>query len=648
MHTGKFTTAVLALVALATLAPVPSRAQTTGDEWARWWYGAYGGVNVNLFSGEVHDLDAMHTGVAAPNGFTDGSGLGLHIGGLVEYNSNALLGFTLMAGYDNHTVDFTDVTTDSTSESLSTGFSYLSIEPNLRINLGNRNFHLMLGPSMAINLAKGYTYSLTIPATTVTTSADAENVRSVVFGGQAGLGYDIPLAGPDADPQVLLTPFAQFRIGQNLFEPPSGSANDFALNTVRAGIALKFGAAPTPPKPPEEQPGATAFDLRTPPVITTSRRIEETFPMRNYIFFDPGSASIPSRYVTLSQSDANSFREEQLLRSDVETGAGNKDQVRSKRQMQAYYNLLNVVGDRMRRNPEANIGLSGAANGDADMGRQMAANVRDYLVNTFGIDPSRIKVEGVAMPANRSGSGGSTGADKKLIDAENYRVTIEGPQEILKPIAIVTREEEPIDNDIVVTIPRDPTVTAWSVDVRGGDIMRSYGPYRNTTTARIDGKEVLGSHKDGRFQAKVIAQHTDGTQTVSQVRDFYLVRADDEEEATANRYSILFEFDESKTVQTYQKFLTETVAPQIPDGATVIIHGHTDEIGDPQHNMELSQHRAEEAQRVLASALQAAGKKVTFDAYGFGENADRAPFNNSLPEQRYYNRTVVIEVVPQI
>lgn len=647
----------MALLVVAIAASISASAQQNDEGWANWWYGGYGGANINLFGGEVHSLNTALSNVAPPNGFTDGMGLGLHIGGLLEYNSNNLLGFTLMAGYDSRKVDFDDVQRTDTAlggdvvEGLGTSFSYLSIEPNIRLNLGNRHFHLMVGPSIGINLGKGFEHSLqpgtgnTTPGST--TAADADNVRSVVFGGQAGLGYDIPLAGPDANPQVLVTPFAQFRIGQDLFEAPSGSANNHSLNTVRAGLAIKFGSAPSAAM---GGPGGgdAGFTLRAPPVITGSRRVQETFPMRNYVFFEPGSTSIPSRYTLLSKNQADAFREEQLLSADVSTGSNNSEQLRSRRQMEVYYNLLNVIGDRMRRNPTAIISMTGSANGDAAAGRKMAEATKDYLVNTFGIDQSRIKVDGLAMPANRSGSGSSQGADKKLIDAENHRVAIEGPMEIVEPIKIVSQTEELLDNDVVVTIPKDENVAFWSVEVTGGDAPRTYGPFRNTYAARIDGKELLGSRNSARFHARVSLTRKSGESFTSRTEEFRLVRADDDVQGRANRYSILFEFDESKSVQTYQTFLTETVAPQIPDGATVIIHGHTDVIGDPEYNAKLSQRRSEEAQAILSKALAASGKKVTFDTYGFGEAEARAPFNNNLPEQRFYNRTVVVEVVPKM
>jgi outer membrane protein OmpA-like peptidoglycan-associated protein len=113
------------------------------------------------------------------------------------------------------------------------------------------------------------------------------------------------------------------------------------------------------------------------------------------------------------------------------------------------------------------------------------------------------------------------------------------------------------------------------------------------------------------------------------------------------RFSILFDFDKSKTVAAYEKFLTEVVAPLVPDYGTVIIHGHTDIIGESEYNMTLSQERAHDAQNILEKALMNAGKKgVKFEVYGFGADEKSAPFENKLPEERFYNRTVIIDIVP--
>ena len=51
-------------------------------------------------------------------------------------------------------------------------------------------------------------------------------------------------------------------------------------------------------------------------------------------------------------------------------------------------------------------------------------------------------------------------------------------------------------------------------------------------------------------------------------------------------------------------------------------------------------------QKIIESALAKAGKKnVTFETYGFGEDTSLSPFDNNYPEERFYNRTVIIDII---
>jgi outer membrane protein OmpA-like peptidoglycan-associated protein len=113
------------------------------------------------------------------------------------------------------------------------------------------------------------------------------------------------------------------------------------------------------------------------------------------------------------------------------------------------------------------------------------------------------------------------------------------------------------------------------------------------------------------------------------------------------RYSVIFEFNDSKAVTIYEKYLTDIVTPKIPKNGTVIIHGHTDIIGDEANNQELSLSRANEVGGIIKSALSKAGRDdVKFEIYGFGEDTKLSPFENKYPEERFYNRTVIIDIIP--
>jgi hypothetical protein len=50
----------------------------------------------------------------------------------------------------------------------------------------------------------------------------------------------------------------------------------------------------------------------------------------------------------------------------------------------------------------------------------------------------------------------------------------------------------------------------------------------------------------------------------------------------------------------------------------------------------------------LEDGLKKAGKDdVKFEVNGFGEVQKEAPFDNKYPEERFYNRTVIIDIVPK-
>ena len=49
----------------------------------------------------------------------------------------------------------------------------------------------------------------------------------------------------------------------------------------------------------------------------------------------------------------------------------------------------------------------------------------------------------------------------------------------------------------------------------------------------------------------------------------------------------------------------------------------------------------------VANSLKKAGRSdVIFQVHGYGEDTSVAPFENKLPEGRFYNRTVIIDIIP--
>jgi outer membrane protein OmpA-like peptidoglycan-associated protein len=88
------------------------------------------------------------------------------------------------------------------------------------------------------------------------------------------------------------------------------------------------------------------------------------------------------------------------------------------------------------------------------------------------------------------------------------------------------------------------------------------------------------------------------------------------------------------------------VTPKIPKNGKVILSGYTDIIGDANKNKVLSTARANNVKKIISDALAKAGRTdVTFTIYSFGQDNELSPFENKYPEERFYNRTVIIDII---
>jgi outer membrane protein OmpA-like peptidoglycan-associated protein len=331
---------------------------------------------------------------------------------------------------------------------------------------------------------------------------------------------------------------------------------------------------------------------------------------------------------------------------------------RSSRQLAVYHNILNIIGDRMRSNPQSTITFVGSSDDNPKEGKMMAESIKQYLVSVFGIDASRISTEGRNLPVIPSEQPGAL-KDLTLLHQGDRRVDIvsTSPELLmqvggsnspfLKPAQLNSVQEDPLDSDVLLNAnDASELLKSWSVDVTDeqGNVQH-YGPYTEDQAA-IPGKTILGESPQGNYTI-VMTGETKSGHSIRKESSVSLMKMTDPNNQEGLRYSILFNFDKSKTIDIYEKFLTDIVTPLIPDSGTVIIHGHTDMIGEEKYNQTLSVNRAMDAQQIIANALSKEGKNgVKFETYGFGEDTAMAPFENELPEERFYNRTVIIDIIP--
>lgn len=107
-------------------------------------------------------------------------------------------------------------------------------------------------------------------------------------------------------------------------------------------------------------------------------------PLLPYIFFDSASSVIPERYHVFADRAATAtFNEDSIPGSSIDV----------------YYDILNILGSRLRQNPEARIWLVGCDAGDAARGEtiRMSSNrtraIVRYLVDVWDVSPKQIAGE---------------------------------------------------------------------------------------------------------------------------------------------------------------------------------------------------------------------------------------------------------------
>ena len=131
-------------------------------------------------------------------------------------------------------------------------------------------------------------------------------------------------------------------------------------------------------------------------------------PLSNCLFFDTGKSEIPEDYI--------------LIKDPVE--AVSFDASTLPTALDKYLNILNLVGQKLSRNPTARVKIvgcnsdSGIEKGNLDLSKRRAASVISYLQEIWGIDAARIDIESRNLPAN------PTAMDLVGARPENQRVEI--------------------------------------------------------------------------------------------------------------------------------------------------------------------------------------------------------------------------------
>ena len=363
----------------------------------------------------------------------------------------------------------------------------------------------------------------------------------------------------------------------------------------------------------------------------------DSSPLLNYVFFETGQSDIPSRYATLSsQADTKAFNESQL-----------------KDTMEKYTHVLNIIGSRLRANPEARIKIVGCNSnrGDEynrkDLSRSRAESVRAYLKYIWGIESARMDLEARNRPAVASASSVDEGR------AENQRVEIYSESPALLDTIKSTYVENISNAQEVRVLPQIQSgydLASWTVALIGdgtlidstagqGDLMPTYQFNLNDIgLGRIRGYENIGAN----IEVEDKKGHTYKTHASTSVR---FIRREErvakkEGYKVMEKYAlILFDFNRADIKDRNRAVLDRIVTriKEVPT-ARVTIEGHTDTIGKEAYNIDLSKRRAKAAYDMITAGGNMNSENITYE----GAGPHNPLFDNNMPEGRALNRTVTV------
>lgn len=447
-----------------------------------------------------------------------------------------------------------------------------------------------------------------------------------------------------------LSPEIGYRYGINSIVTDA----EWKQQTYFAGLSLrtrigdtKYSPAPLPPPkvdtviPPPPPPPTPPVVVREPairfsgvssqPLIVEETIVTQTFPLLPYIFFDSAQAVLKSK---ISTTSSQSFSENDL----------------PKDMLQTYYSILRIIGNRLKENPKTEIIIIGNSDGielpssaeRLKLAEKRAQVIAAYLTGNWKIDNKRIKIETRDVPKIPTNIRYNEGYE------ENRRVEIYSDDpNLLKPV-VHSRflEYAPVQDvqSFNTSLRSDIKPISWKLSIAGknGELISQSGSNSpQNISLQIPQKSMSMIDKElfegDSLKAFLRLTLNDGSELlsgcsipVSKTKNVFEV----------SRLSlIVFDFNRYDISDQNKRMMQQFVRDAIKTTSNTSITGTTDKLGEEQYNLELSKSRAFTVRDYLLS-LQPSTKLN--DVKGVG--ASILPFDNSLPEGRYYCRTVSIEV----
>ena len=364
--------------------------------------------------------------------------------------------------------------------------------------------------------------------------------------------------------------------------------------------------------------------------------VTQAFSLLPFVYFPHNSTDIPKRY--------------KLLESPV----GFNVDALEVNPVVYHLNIMNIIGSRLIKYPDTKItlyGFSDAETEDADceLAKARAEKVKEYFVNTWGIDPERINIDD---KRNRCSPIDYTKTPNEYGYSENRRVKIHSDDKrILAPL-----DKKRFLETVTISplsLVHDPqgekmdSVKNWFLTgTQGGEIqlfsdagIGRPGLIEQEITVNQANKMVSGVPLGFNLSVNNEGGKSDNAKYEVPVRK-------DTSDVEVERLSLaIFRVSENALRDVDKKAITNFLKG-LKSTDTVKVTGYTDMLGSPDENAALSQRRANivcDFIKTLPEVQQFGLDIVRCKGVGFALKPPQIMSYES-PEERFLSRTVQIEI----
>ncbi len=625
--------------------------------------------------------------------FSEGTGYSYNIGAFIAFKPDIKnIRFSLLSSYQKSQSELKKIESETFSVDMmpyngefehfiKSDFSFVTLKPvveylllgSLSINFGTKflfplTYHYSQKETI-VNPADRGNFNETGTNVRNQSSGSIPNVNSIITLLSAGINYSLPLN----------------KIGSITAMPEIGF--DYALNgiiedvlwknhRIRFGLCIAFNSANAiPDKKSEDVPKEVIIEepfsqeksetkkeisedttdnfqdmfrldvvgvedsIEKPVIIIRSEEIQffSLKPLLTYIFFDDNSSVILDRYNKLRREETDNF---------------NIITLEKKPELEIYHQLLNIIGKRMQENRKSKITLTGCNNGNGfekdnnELSKNRAEAIKKYLTEIWNIDTERIKIKARGLPEEPSNNKRQEGLE------ENRRVEIISDDwEIVKPIMIndtIYKFTPPILRFYIRSLIGSEDLF-WKLkvnhrDIEIGKFIGNGIPQKQIDLKLKDAFREIKMNRDSIYY-KLSIQNKSTGESAEYSGSFPVNLIAIADKGNKNKKNIRIE-KFNLILFSYNKFnmndannrISEIINGKIQKKSKVTVIAYTDKTGSDEYNLELSKNRAESASKALISD--------NMETKGLGESV--ILYDNTLPEGRFYCRTVEVIVETEI